>query len=253
MNRVITIANHKGGVGKTTSAINIGAGLNKLGKRVLLIDLDSQANLSQSLGILEPRAMQIVTRLLEGEYLKPLTISKGLDLIPSSLDLSGWEIGNRLRSELYEGTILRDNLGDSIEGIDKYEFILIDCPPSLGILTINAIRASREVYIPLQPQYLPLKGFTKLLEIVRKISSVDGQEVRIFITQYDKRKKLHRNVAEALEENFREMLFTTRIRDNVALAEAPVKGEDIYRYAPHSYGAEDYLSLCKEILKLKKG
>ncbi len=245
--KILTVANHKGGVGKTTSAINIGAGLNKLGKRVLLLDLDSQANLSWSLGITEPSAT--IYSALRGGPLQPIHIRKGLELIPSTLDLSGWEleVSSRTGREL----ILRDllhSIGDS------YEFIIIDPPPSLGLLTVNALTASRVVLIPLQAQYLALQGFSKLLEVIEMIRERLNPDLRVggvFITQYDRRKILHRNVVDSLEAHFTDKLFTTRIRDNVALAEAPTQGLNIYDYAPHSYGAEDYLNLCKEILKNK--
>ena len=153
MTKVISISNHKGGVGKTTSTLNIGAGLNRLKKKVLLIDLDAQANLSQSLGITEP--VKTIYGALKGKYdLDPMPIAKGLDLVPSEIDLSGAEI--ELAAEAGREYILKE----LIEPISKnYDYILIDCPPSLGLLTINALTASTEVYIPLQAQYLALQGF----------------------------------------------------------------------------------------------
>ena len=249
MSKVISISNHKGGVGKTTSAINIGAGLNKLGKKILLIDLDPQANLSQSLGLIDQE--RNIYGALRGEYkLQPIEIVKGLDIIPSTLDLSGAEV--EMSGEAGREYILRE-LIEPIRA--SYDYILIDSPPSLGLLTINAFTASDEVFIPLQAQYLALQGLTKLLEVIDKIKKRLNKELRVggvFITQYDSRKVLNRDVVATIEAHFKDEVFKTRVRDNIALAEAPAQGVDIFRYNPKSYGAEDYLSLSKEILKKSK-
>lgn len=248
MSKIISISNHKGGVGKTTSAINIGAGLNKLKKKVLLIDLDPQANLSQSLGVIEPE--RTIYGAIRGDYdIEPIEILKGLDLIPSTLDLSGAEV--EMSGEAGREYILKE----LIEPLrSSYDFIIIDSPPSLGLLTINAFTASDSILIPLQAQYLALQGLTKLIEVVDKIKRRLNKELRIggvFITQYDSRKVLNRDVVATIEAHFKDEVFKTRVRDNIALAEAPAQGLDIFRYNPKSYGAEDYLSLSKEILKRK--
>lgn len=245
MSKVISISNHKGGVGKTTSAINLGAGLNKLGKRILLIDLDPQANLSQSLGILEPE--RTIYGAIRGEYkLQPIEILPGLDVIPSTLDLSGAEV--EMSSEPGREYILRE----LIEPIrSSYDYILIDSPPSLGLLTLNSFVASDEVLIPLQAQYLALQGMTKLIEVIGKIQKRLNKELKVkgvFITQYDSRKVLNRDVVVAIERYFPDEVFSTKIRDNIALAEAPAQGIDIFRYSPKSSGAEDYLALSRELL-----
>lgn len=249
MGKVISISNHKGGVGKTTSSINIGAGLVKLKKKVLLIDLDPQANLSQSLGVLEPELN--IYGALRGDYeLQPIEIIEGLYLVPSTLDLSGAEV--EMSGEPGREYILKE-LIDPIK--DNYDFIIIDSPPSLGLLTINSFTASDEILIPLQAQYLALQGLTKLLEVVDKIKKRLNKGLKIggvFITQYDKRKVLNRDVASTIDLHFKDTVFKTKIRDNIALAEAPAQGLDIFRYNPKSYGAEDYLKLSKEILKLSK-
>jgi chromosome partitioning protein len=249
MSKVISISNHKGGVGKTTSAINIGAGLNKLKKKVLLIDLDPQANLSQSLGVVEPK--ETIYGALRGEYkLQPIEIVKGLDLVPSTLDLSGAEV--EMSGEAGREYILRE-LIEPLRA--SYDYILIDSPPSLGLLTINSFTASDEILIPLQAQYLALQGLTKLLEVVDKIKRRLNKGLKIggvFITQYDNRKVLNRDVAQTIKAHFKDEVFKTKIRDNIALAEAPAQGVDIFRYNPKSYGAEDYLSLSKEIAKRSK-
>ena len=249
MSKVISISNHKGGVGKTTSAINIGAGLNKLGKKVLLIDLDPQANLSQSLGLIEPE--RNIYGALRGEYkLEPLAIVKGLDVIGSTLDLSGAEV--EMSGEAGREYILRE----LIEPIrNNYDYILIDSPPSLGLLTINSFTASDEIFIPLQAQYLALQGLAKLTEVIEKIKKRLNKELKIggvFITQYDSRKVLNRDVVATIQAHFKDVVFNTIIRDNIALAEAPAQGLDIFRYNAKTNGAEDYLSLSKEIVKRHK-
>jgi chromosome partitioning protein len=248
MSKVISISNHKGGVGKTTSAINIGAGLNRLDKKILLIDLDPQANLSQSLGLIEPE--RTIYGALRGEYkLQPIEVLKGLDVIPSTLDLSGAEI--EMSGEAGREYILKE----LIEPIrNSYDYILIDTPPSLGLLTLNSFVASDLIFIPLQAQFLALQGLTKLLEVIGKIKKRLNKELRVggvFVTQYDSRKVLNRDVVATIETHFKDAVFKTKIRDNIALAEAPAQATDIFRYNPKSYGAEDYLSLSKEILKLK--
>ena len=248
MSKVISISNHKGGVGKTTSAINIGAGLNKLGKKILLIDLDPQANLSQSLGVIDQD--RNIYGALRGEYtLEPIEIVKGLDVIPSTLDLSGAEV--EMSGEAGREYILRELL-EPIRG--SFDYILIDSPPSLGLLTINSFTASDEILIPLQAQYLALQGLAKLVEVIDKIKRRLNKDLKIggvFITQYDSRKVLNRDVVATIEAHFKDEVFSTKIRDNIALAEAPTQGVDIFRYNPKSYGAEDYLSLCREVLKSK--
>ena len=249
MSKVISISNHKGGVGKTTSAINIGAGLNKLGKKVLLIDLDPQANLSQSLGLVNEESN--IYGALRGDYkLQPIEVLKGLDVIPSTLDLSGAEV--ELSSEPGREYILKE-LIEPLRA--SYDFIIIDSPPSLGLLTINSFTASDEILIPLQAQYLALQGLAKLVEVVDKIKQRLNKGLKVggvFITQYDSRKVLNRDVVETIQAHFKDEVFKTKIRDNIALAEAPSQGLDIFRYNIKSNGAEDYLALSKEIIKRSK-
>lgn len=249
MSKVISISNHKGGVGKTTSAINIGAGLNLLKKKVLLIDLDPQANLTQSLGLINQD--RNIYGALKGKHkLEPIEILKGLDIIPSTLDLSGAEI--ELSSEPGREYILKE-LIDPLRA--SYDFIIIDSPPSLGLLTINSFTASDEILIPLQAQYLALQGLAKLVEVVDKIKGRLNKGLKVggvFITQYDNRKVLNRDVVETIQAHFKDEVFKTKIRDNIALAEAPSQGLDIFRYNSKSYGAEDYLALSKEVLKRSK-
>lgn len=251
---ILTISNHKGGVGKTTSAVNIGAALVKMGKRVLLIDLDPQANLSQSLGITEGVWPEpTIYGALRGKHpLTPIPALnvEGLELVPSTLDLSGAEV--ELSNETGREYILRELLQPLKS---KYDYIIIDSPPSLGLLTINALTASDEVIIPLQAQFLATQGLSKLMEVVEKIRQRLNKRLKVggvFITQYDGRKVLNRDVEDTIREHFKTSVFKTKVRDNVALAEAPVKGLDIFSYSPKSRGAEDYMDLAREIVKRNK-
>ncbi len=249
MGRVIACSNHKGGVGKTTSVVNIGAGLARLRKKVLLVDMDPQANLTQSYGVSNPEFT--VYEGLKGEHeLVPINADKNLDIIPSSLDLSGAEM--ELSSEAGREYIFTELIEPLVE---NYDYILIDCPPSLGLLTINALTAADELFIPLQPHYLAIKGLTKIIEVKDKVKKRLNKKIEItgvFITQYDKRKILHRDVVDTINTYFQDKVFKTKIRDNIALAEAPSQGTDIFRYNPRSYGADDYMDLCKEIVKRHK-
>lgn len=249
MTKIIAMSNHKGGVGKTTSAINIGAGLAKLGKRTLLIDLDPQANLTQSLSIEEPEFD--IYGVLKGEYeMKPKNVVAKLDIVPSTLDLSGAEL--ELSNEAGREFILKESI-TKIQ--DNYNYVIIDCPPSLGLLTINAFTAATEVYIPLQAHFLPMKGLTKIIEVIDKVKKRLNSSLEIggvFVTQFDRRKILHRDVAESIEEYFPGKVFKTKIRENISLAEAPISGMDIFRYSPNSFGAQDYEQLCREITGIRK-
>lgn len=249
MTNIIAIANHKGGVGKTTSTQNIGVALSKKGKKVLLVDLDPQGNLSDAFGHDEVET-SIYDALTDKASLPVLTLNKNLSLVPSSLDLSVAEI--ELSSKTGREYILKDLLD---EVADSYDYILIDCPPSLGLLTINALTACKEVYIPLDAQYFSMKGLDKLVYIINQIRKRLNQTVDItgvFLTQFDSRVVINKNVAEMVENSFPNKVFKTKIRRNIALVEAPVENQDIFSYAPKSNGAADYLALTKEIIKVHK-
>jgi len=245
MGIIISLLNHKGGVGKTTSAINIGAGMVELGRRVLLVDLDPQANLTLSLGI--PRQPNTIYEAVRGESpLVPYNVREGLDIVISTLDLSGAEM--ELINEAGREFILRE-LFDPIK--EDYDYIIIDCPPSLGLLTLNALTSSDLVYIPLQTEFLAMQGLAKIQQVINKVKLRlnKGLEVGgVIATMYDQRKVLNRDVVETIKKYFGEAVFDTMIRDNVALAEAPAQRQDIFTYSPKSPGAEDYLSLCREII-----
>lgn len=244
---IITISNHKGGVGKTTSAISIGFGLQKLGKKVLLVDLDPQASLSQSLGI-ENYEKDIYGAIMGKYPLLPLEMKKGISVVPSTLDLSGAEI--EMSNEAGREYILSEIL----EPIKlNYDYILIDSPPSLGLLTLNAFVSSNKVIVPLQAEYLSLRGLSKLMEVMEKVKKRLNKNLElggIIITQYDGRKVLNRDIVESVKKCFQEKVFQTKIRDNIALAESPARGVDIFSYNEKSHGAHDYLALAKEVLKI---
>ncbi|MCR9286608.1 AAA family ATPase [Saprospiraceae bacterium] len=246
MGKIISLLNHKGGVGKTTSAINIGAGLVELGKKVLLIDLDPQANLSLSLGI--PRQSETIYEALRGESeLVPYTVKKGMDVVMSTLDLSGAEM--ELINEAGREFILRE-LFEPLK--EEYDFIIIDCPPSLGLLTLNALTSSNYVIIPLQTEFLALQGLAKIKQVIDKVRFRLNKKLEIggvIATMYDARKVLNRDVVETIRKYFGEKVFNTLIRDNVALAEAPAQRKDIFGYNRNSPGAKDYLNLCKELIE----
>lgn len=245
MATVISLLNHKGGVGKTTSAINIGAGLVELKQRVLLVDLDPQANLTLSLGI-GRQAVTIYESLMGESDLAPVQYHENLDVVTSSLDLSSAEM--ELVNEAGREFILRELFA----GVsDQYDFIIVDCPPSLGLLTLNALTSSQQVIIPLQTEFLAMQGLAKIKQVIQKVKLRLNKQLHIsgvLATMYDQRKVLNRDVVETIKKYFGPLVFETYIRDNVALAEAPAQQQDIFSYAPTSNGAEDYLALCKEIL-----
>lgn len=238
---IVSIANFKGGVGKTTSTVNIGAALHQAGKRVLLVDLDPQFNLTQSLGV--SAVDRPIYGALRGDYpLQPVPVLAQLDVIPSSLELikSEIELSGEFKREEILSRLLQPLMG-------QYDYILLDCPPSLGLLTINAFIASDAIFVPIEAEFLALKGYAVLNEAIGRIGlSID----RVFITKYDGRKILNRNVLDTITQSLGEVAFSTFIRENIALAEAPTQGLDIFRYAPKSIGADDYRALCQEILTL---
>ena len=242
--RTIAIANHKGGVGKTTSVASIGAALSQKGKRVLLVDLDTQANLSSSL-LDEEQERTIYDAISQGETLPIYPVRENLYITPSSLDMAGVEL--EISSRISREFILKDLLEPER---DNYDYILLDCPPSLGLVTLNALVASTSLYIPLTAEALPTKGLKMLTDVLQSVKkrlnptlSLDG----VIITRWEN-SKLSRNVEESLRSTFGEAVFNTKIRKNISLAEAPLSSQDIFRYAPDSNGAKDYQALAEEIL-----
>lgn len=244
MARIIAIANHKGGVGKTTSVANIGAALARKGRKTLLIDLDAQQNLT--FFFLRDEAEVSVYDALKGEEALPvLRIKDNLFLTPSSIDLARAELD--LSGRIAREWILKGLLSDVAKDFD---YILLDCPPSLGVLTYNALVAANELFITLTAEALPYKGLTMLEDVVREIKAFN-RELSIsgvFITRYNNR-NLNNMVVEQIRERYGSSVFDTMIRENIALAEAPLEGKDIFEYAPESNGAKDYESLTNEIIR----
>lgn len=245
--RKIAFTNQKGGVGKTTTTINTGAGLSKIGYKVLLVDMDPQANLTYSLKVQNSRLDKNIYHVLKGQLGAKDIIMKyeSFDILPASIDLSGAEM--ELINEPAREFILRDALKE-VE--DDYDFILLDCPPNLGILTLNAFTAADELVIVLQSEYLALHGLSKLMDMIKVVQKRLNPDLKvegIVCTLYDKRKNLNREVVGHIRDHFGSKVFKTMIRDNVALAEAPSHHKTIFEYDASSYGAEDYMQFAKEI------
>lgn len=245
----IAFINQKGGTGKTTSTVNIGAGLTRLKKKVLIIDFDPQSNATYHLGIRPQNISGSIMDIMEKRAIIEDAIIKknGPDIIPATLTLA--EIETRILNVTGREHLLRESLA---EIKSRYDFILVDCPPSLGILTVNALVACTDVYIPLEAQALPLQGLKtiqKIVDIVRTRLNSRLRIAGIILTRFDHRRRLDREVMEITKEHFGPLLFKTIIRENVKLAEAPSHGHDIFHYAPRSHGAEDYLNLCREIIR----
>ncbi|MCM1377147.1 MAG: ParA family protein [Clostridium sp.] len=243
--KVITIANHKGGVGKTTSVATIGVALTMLGKRVLLIDLDAQQNLSFTLTQNEDPEKSVYDSLVKGDELPIVNVRLNLDLVPSSLELARAEID--LASKIARERLLKNLLEPYL---DKYDYILFDCPPSLGVVTTNALVASDELYIPLTAEALPLKGLAMLDEVVREVKRLVNPNLDlggVFFTRYNNR-KLNKDVVDMITQKYGDKVFKTKIRENISLAEMPLTGQSIFEYESRSNGAKDYMSLAEEIV-----
>jgi chromosome partitioning protein len=248
--RSISLINQKGGVGKTTSTANLGASLAMLGKRVLLVDVDPQANLSVHFGInihdIEKSVYHLIMSEAPFEEVVQKTELPGLDIVPSQIALSGAEI--QLVGMVGRETILRDALAPA-DG--HFDYMLIDCPPSLGLLTLNALTTVKEVIIPLQTEFFALEGMSHLLktvELVKKRINHELQITGIIACMYDARTSLAKAVHEKIREYFGNKVFKTVIRKNIRLAESPSHGQPITLYDPEAMGASDYLSLAKEVI-----
>ena len=254
MGKIIAIANQKGGVGKTTTAVNLAASLGILEKKILLIDADPQANATSGMGIevtdVKKGTYQILEHSTEisGTIIK--TKSPNVDLIPSHIDLVASEI--ELVDKESREYMLKKGL---IEIQNKYDFIIIDCAPSLGLITLNALVAANSVIIPIQCEYFALEGLGKLLNTIKSVQKVHNKELDIeglLLTMYDTRLRLSNQVVEEVKKHFGKMVFKTIIQRNIKLSEAPSFGEDIITYDATSRGARSYLSLGNEIIKKNK-
>lgn len=245
--RKIAFTNQKGGVGKTTTTVNTGAGLANLGYRVLLVDMDPQANLTYSVKLNSNRIDKNIYHLLKGDVgvTDIIMKHKQFDILPSSIELSGAEM--ELVNIPAREMLLKDALAE-VSG--RYDFVLIDCPPNLGVLTLNAFTAADELVIVLQSEYLALHGLSKLMDVIQVVQRRLNKNLKvegILCTLYDNRKNLNREVVGHIRDYFGAKVFNTVIRDNVALAEAPSHHKTIFEYDGESNGAVDYQMFAKEI------
>ncbi|MCW8980166.1 MULTISPECIES: AAA family ATPase [Altibacter] len=251
MGKIIAIANQKGGVGKTTTSVNLAASLGVLEKKILLIDADPQANATSGLGIdvenVEIGTYQLLEHTIKAKEAIIKTSSPNLDLIPSHIDLVAIEI------ELVDKENRESMLKKAIQDLKgEYDFILIDCAPSLGLLTLNALTAADSVIIPIQCEYFALEGLGKLLNTIKSVQKIHNEQLDIeglLLTMYDSRLRLSNQVVDEVKKHFDEMVFKTIIQRNVRLSEAPSFGESIISYDAGSKGANNYLSLAQELIE----
>ena len=245
----IAFCNHKGGVGKTTSTASVGVAMARQGKRVLLVDLDGQANLT-SIFLQEEAEESIYDSLVEKAPLYLVHIEDNLDLVPSNLNMSAAEA--KMTMIMVQREMRLANLLASQKA--NYDYILIDCPPSLGIVTINAFFAADEIYVPVAAEILPLKGMMMIENVLEDLREAkpDIKISGVFVTRFDSRKNINKSVEEAVRAQYEDVVFQTHIRDHVSLSEAPGSGSSIFDYDSKGRGAQDYLALTQEILERTK-
>lgn len=248
MAKIIGVANQKGGVGKTTTAVNLAAALGVLEKKILLIDADPQANATSGLGVEEVQysTYNILEHSVETEKCIQKTTSPNVEIIPSHIDLVAAEI------ELVDKDNREYMMKTVLEAVrDQYDYIIIDCAPSLGLITVNALTAADTVIIPIQCEYFALEGLGKLLNTIKTVQNIHNKNLGIeglLLTMYDPRLRLSNQVVEEVKSHFPEMVFDTIISRNVRLSEAPSFGESILSYDAESKGAIQYLQLAEEVL-----
>jgi chromosome partitioning protein len=250
MTRILAVANQKGGVGKTTTVINLGASIAVHDKEVLVIDLDPQANATSGLGTQEAETMGVHSFLSGDSSLEECTVRTGVEglyLVRGARHLAGTEI--EMASQKSREFFLSESL--SAADLSRYDYVLIDCPPSLGLLTINALVAADGVILTVQSEYYALEGLSHLMETIRRVKAHWNKSLFVFgvvLTMYDKRLKLSREVEQEADEFLGEMLFSTRIPRNVRLSEAPSFGKPVILYDAFSSGAKSYMSLAREVM-----
>jgi len=251
MTQIISVANQKGGVGKTTTSVNLSAALAKIGKKVLLVDCDSQANATTGMGIDKLALEYSLYHGLIGEAgvddIICLTMLPKLMMIPADIDLIGFEI------EMVPVKDREKKLKDLLEPVkERYDYIIIDCPPALSLLTLNAFTASDAILIPLQSEFYALEGLGQLLDTIKRVKSSfnPGLKIKgILLTMYDKRTNLAKHVVEDARKYFKDMVFKTKIPRNVKLGEAPSYGLPVILYDKHSQGSKSYIAFARELLK----
>lgn len=245
--KIIAVINQKGGTGKTTATANLGASLAVLGKKVLLIDLDPQANLSYSFGIQLNNGGSIADVLQGKKTLQSILVERECaSIAPSSMPLADIEVS--LVNKIGREQILKDRLKE----LKGYDYVFIDCPPSLSILTINALNAAHEVLIPLQMEVLSMQGLSQLLDTIEQVKQVLNRGIKIggiIPSMFDSRRRLSEEVLKQISSSTKAKIFKTHIRECVKIAEAPSFAKTVLRYAPSSNGAEDFTNLAKEFLK----
>jgi chromosome partitioning protein len=250
MTRVVSLANQKGGVGKTTTAINLGASLAACERRVLIVDLDPQANATSGVGLSKTEERSMYPVMVDGMPIREVIVPTELPTLhvaPSSVDLVGAEI--ELRDEIGREYNLRKAL-QTLDG--EYDYILIDSPPSLGLLTINGLTAANSVLVPMQCEYFALEGISQLLRTVERVKAAVNPSLAIegiVLTMYDERVNLSRQVAEEVRRHFGEKVYSSVIPRNVRLGEAPSFGKPIILYDIRSRGSEAYVSLAREFIR----
>ncbi len=239
---IIAVINQKGGTGKTTTTMNLGCALAALNRKVLLIDLDPQANLTYSFGIRPDRSM---TEVMQAKQtIQAILVNKeGVAIAPASMELANVEIS--IVNKIGREGILKDRL----KNVKGYDFVFIDCPPALSVLTVNALNSADEVLIPLQMEILSFQGLTQLLNTIKEVKQVLNHKLKIagiIPSMFDNRRNLSNEVLEQLEGKVKEKVFKSVIRENVKIAESPSFAQSVISYAPDSHGAQDFIKLAKE-------